>query len=262
MKKLLITILMLCITITTFAAQQVIWNKVPIKFTIPVGKERMLTFAQKVIFNNTNPQLTTDKVSILNDNGTLYFTAKKAFKPLRIVVNLQLSGQAVLLDINAVKNSQNADDTPMKIILPHDKSLDHLHLATVRQANYLTLMRYAIQYFFAPANLAANNDNITKITKVSLSKQNRGETILIKQYNIIVQPLAAWRSGDLYITAFLLKNTCYSCTKQIKLADIIGHWLAASFYPTDYLTASGLAHSHTMLFLISYTPFNEVLKNA
>ena len=70
-------------------AEHVVWNRTPIEFVVPVGQERLLSFPGSVSFHNTNSNLTSDKVSVLNNAGTLYIRAKKAFDPIRVPIVLK-----------------------------------------------------------------------------------------------------------------------------------------------------------------------------
>ena len=73
-------------------------------------------------------------------------------------------------------------------------------------------------------------------------------------------PLISWRGGDLYITAILLKNLLRERV-HLNPTELNGRWLAASYYPTHYLTPKGTEHDRTTLFLISNRPFNEALNS-
>ena len=79
---LMMTDVILSVALATSSVEHVLWDRTPISFEIPLGKERMITFPESVIFHNTNPELTTDRVSTLNNAGTLYIQAKKAFDPI------------------------------------------------------------------------------------------------------------------------------------------------------------------------------------
>ncbi len=92
----------------------VVWNGMPISVVVPVGQERVIKFPCSVSLQNTNPALTTDKVRIENNAGFLYITAKKAFSPIRLPIQLS-SGQVVLMDLSA---SASSNDTPVAVVLP------------------------------------------------------------------------------------------------------------------------------------------------
>ena len=60
------------VEVNTLHYDHAVWNGIPIRFIVPVGQERILKFPSSVTLHNNNPNLTTDKVSIQNNNGFLY----------------------------------------------------------------------------------------------------------------------------------------------------------------------------------------------
>jgi integrating conjugative element protein (TIGR03749 family) len=233
--------------------EHVIWNKVPISFSVPIGKERMITFSEPVSFHNSDLSLTTDKVSIINNAGTLYIKAKKVFNPVRIAVVLKKTGKVILIDLSAV---QNADDAPVKVLLASKQtaSANNKKIITA-PITYAGLMRYALQQLYSPKRLLEKNNAINR-TPMYTDKS----VDLIYGSKVIAMPLISWRGGDLYVTAVLLKNIL-NRSVRFDPDDVKGKWLAASFYPTNYITAKGTMHDRTTLFLISDRPFNEALNS-
>ena len=257
--------------------EHVVWERMPIEFIIPVGQERLLTFPGQVSFHNTDQSLTTDKISVLNNNGTLYIKAKKAFAPIRVPIVLKKTGAVILIDISA---KSDTDDTPVAVVLRQNSS--DLEAATASDnetpkkqekqknstapINYITLMRYAIQHLYGPERLMAEDMQINRTPMYTSKSVN-----LFYNSDVMAMPLISWRGGDLYVTAVLLKNLKEKKeTKETKkekkekkvILDprkLIGDWLAASFYPTDFLTAKDTLHDRTTIFLISNSSFNEAL---
>ena len=262
--KLLATFTMLIFTITSFAdvipgnaaepinTEHVIWNKVPINFTVPIAKERMITFPEPVDFNNSDASLTTDKISIINNAGTLYIKAKKAFNPVRVAIALKKTGTVILIDLSA---AANADDVPVEVLLEAKEISENNTQDITAPATYGGLMRYAIQQLYSPERLIEKNKAINRTPMYTDKSIN-----LIYGSKVIAMPLISWRKGALYITAVLLKNIL-SRPVRFSPDDITGSWLAASFYPVDIINAKNTAHDRTTVFLISNRPFNEALNS-
>jgi integrating conjugative element protein (TIGR03749 family) len=233
--------------------QHTLWNGIPINFSIPVGQERILKFDEPVTFNNTNPQLTADKVSILNNDGFLYIKAMKSFDPIRVEVVIQSTGKVVLVDLSATENSS---DTPMNIVLQEPDVTDSAQRNNQdgsQSITDITLMRYAIQHLYAPERLIVENSDIVRSPMFTSHNIN-----LFNNNPVVAMPLESWRGGDLYVTAILLKNNLNS-TQVLDPRQINGQWIAASFYPSNVLYPSGAAKDRSTVFLISDKPFNNAL---
>lgn len=238
--------------------EHVVWNKVPISFVVPVGDERMISFPGSIAVHNTDSSLTTDKVSIMNNAGTLYIRAKKSFNATRLAIELKATGQIILVDLSA---APNADDSPVGVVMPSAstragaRSSKNKAKPASAPMSYARLMRYAVQQLFSPERLIKNDRAIHRTPMFTTKSVN-----LVHGHAVFTMPLISWRGGDLYITAVLLKNTQQH---RISLSpkNIKGKWLAASFYPTPYVTAKKQLHDRTTLFLISDRPFNEALNS-
>ncbi len=244
--------------------EHVVWDRIPIEFIIPVGQERMLTFPGQVDFHNTDQSLTTDKISVLNNNGTLYIKAKKAFDPVRVPIILKKTGAVVLVDFLA---KPDADDTPVEVVMSQssktkaskvsDNGTQKNQKNPTAPINYITLMRYAIQHLYGPERLMQENPQLNRTPMYTAKSVN-----LFYNTDAMAMPLISWRGGDLYVTAVLLKNLKETKeTKKIFLdpRKLIGSWLAISFYPIDFLTPKDTLHDRTTIFLISSSAFNEAL---
>jgi len=239
--------------------EHVVWNKVPISFVVPIGAERMISFPDSISLHNTDPALTTDKLLILNNAGTLYIKAKKAFGQIRIPIVLKKSGEVMLLDLSAAENS---DDTPVQVLLDKNQAatgsiVSQKSTTCVAPVSYAGLMRYVVQHLYSPKRLLENDFiNRNAINRTPMYTTNSID--LVYREKVIAMPLISWRGGDLYVTAVLLKNLL---KHRVRLSPINlkGQWLAAAFYPTNYVTAKGTVHDRTTLFLISNRPFNEAL---
>jgi integrating conjugative element protein (TIGR03749 family) len=237
--------------VSALHAEHAVWNKVPIAFVVPVGIERMLVFPEKIEVRNLDAHLTTDKVSLLNNEGTLYVQAKQSFAPVRLAIVLKERGTTVLVDISACPN---ADDTPLEVVLPEERDEtrpDKSAPSTMMQP--MTLMRYAIQHLYAPERLVVENDNISRSPMYTSKSVD-----LFYDKNITAMPLISWHGGDYTVTAILLQNNEHRCV-YLDPRHIRGQWIASSFYPANTLSAAGSLHDRTTLFLISNRSFNNAL---
>ncbi len=239
------------VVINAVQYNHVIWNGIPISFTVPVGQERILKFPSSVDFHNSNPKLTRREISIQNNHGFLYITAKRAFAPIRIAVTLNATGQVILMDLSA---KPNVSDLPVSVVMAATPTtIANGPVAKPQLINYVTLMRYALQHLYAPSRLVQEKPAISRTPMYTHKSVN-----LFRNSHVVAMPLMSWHGGNFYVTAILLKNPWH---ERIRLdpRTVYGQWLAASFYPTNYVTPSGSVHDRTTLLLISDRPFHSAL---
>ena len=231
--------------------EHALWEGVPIQVTVPVGEERIVKFEGPVEVHNTNSMLTSDKVSLLNNNGFLYLKAKTAFEAIRVPVTIKKTGEVVLVDLSG---SASAEDTPLEIVSAHEKAVSESSGSTSpEEVNFVTLTRTAIQELYAPQRLIEPHPSIVRVPMYTAKS-----VALFSDGSVMGMPLASWRGGNFYVTAVLLKNT-FKETQSLDPRHLSGNWLAASFYPSNAVTAAGTDQDRTTLFLISNEPFNASL---
>ncbi len=247
--------------------EHIVWVKTPIHFVVPLHKQRMISFPTRVQVDNTNPHLTTDKVTIYNNNGTLYVTAHKAFKPLLLPIKLMASRDVVLVYLSS--SAVAKDNHPLDVVIPsvspsayRAKSAIDAPTVTI---NDVSLLRFAAQQF-GVKRMASQPRNISRTPMYTQQSVNMYYGDAVEGF-----PLISWRGGDLYVTAVLLKNT----TREVIRLDprkLIGHWQAAGFYrfdamktrikptvPFNQLTPIGTQRDFTLLLVVSSQPFGESL---
>lgn len=236
--------------------EHVVWKRAPIKITLPVGKERFVTFPEEMQFGYNTNLLPSSILHVENDNQTLYLYAKKSFNTQRTEAKLS-SGEIVLLDINAKKHE---DDNPIDIVLPKVAKRGNLSAnQTVSQSgiNYVTLTRYAVRQLYAPQRLLKQSMNVTRFpmdTKHTVS--------LFYDGSASAMPLASWRGGDYYVTALLIKNLL---NQSLRLDPrlLCGNWKTATFYPQTRLASRGtpINKDTSTLFVVSNEPFSQAIQS-
>lgn len=234
----------------------VVWKRTPIKVTLPVDKERFVTFPSEVKFGYNKNLLPSSILSVENDNQTLYFDAKKPFKTQRTEAKLS-NGEIILIDIDAQKN---ANDNPVDIVFPKkEKVIETAAEQSVSRSsvNYVTLTRYAVQQLYSPERLLKQSNNITRFP------METAHTVpIFYDDSVSAMPLASWQGGDYFVTAILIKNLL---NQPLKLDPrlICGDWKAATFYPQTTLSSQGTAINQdaTTLFIVSDEPFSQAIKS-
>ena len=243
-------------------AEHVVWNKLPIQFSVVVGKERLLSFPEKVRVVNDDPALTSEKVSILNNSGTLYIKAKQVFESVRLRIVVVSTGETILVDLSGVASG---DDLPVEVVLASNTSVN-INNATQSNsategtkknnetANVVSLTRFATQQLYSPTRLLEENSNIYR-TPMYTQKS----VVLTSGDSLAAFPLISWRGGDLYVTAVLLRNNLHQAI-TINPNSLLGCWQSISVYPLTTLSAMGSQGDRSTVFLVSSAPFGDALK--
>ncbi len=238
------------------ADEHIVWQRAPINITLPVGKERFVTFPTEVQFGYNTKLLPPSKLRVENDNQTLYFLAKKPFNTQRTEAKLD-NGEIILLDINAKKQ---ADDHSIDIVLPaihrtnkNDKNKNNENNSYTSQSNvnYVTLIRYAVQQLYAPQRLLKHSNVMMRFPM-----ETAHVVPLFYDGSASAIPLASWRGDNLYVTALLVKNLLNQ-SLHIDPRLLCGNWKAASFYPQTTLAPRGtpINRDTSTLFVVSNQPF-------
>ena len=246
------------INLTPVSAEHVVWQGTPINFAVPVGEERLISFSGDVEFKNLDPSLTSDKVSISNNNGTLYIRALQPFDPIRTYVAIKSTGQIVYLDLSA---QNGGDDTAVNVVTTAAKNNATSQANTQNAApTYISMLQYAVAEMYWPERLLTQlNQDPSNFDFARTPMYTTHAVHLIMGNNILALPEVSWRNGDLFVTAVLLMNPNKQAVSFDPFQDFIGNWEAKAFYPTTYLSPQGTANDRTMVFLVSSQPFNSAL---
>ena len=228
------------------APQRLTWKEQPLSVVLSVGEERMLHFTVPVSVGV--PAGLDRLLRAQTVNGTIYLLANAAFPKTRILVREIDGGRVYLLDINA--GEAGGHTAPITIVV--DETMDAPAPSgreDTRYVGYVGLTRFASQQLYAPLRLLANERGIVR-------QPVRQEAIrLVPGDAVTATPLAAWRSGPLYVTAVRLTNKL----KKARVLDprtLRGQWLAATFQHARLLPAGDEADT-TAVYLISSQPFES-----
>ncbi len=240
------------------ATEHVVWQGTPISFTVPVGEERLIHFSGAVQFKNMDPSLTADKVTISNNDGTLYIRALEPFAPIRTYVEVINSGQIIYLDLSA---QAGGDDTAVSVVssIP-STTTSAAHSENPTEPGYIAMLQYAEAELYWPERLLTQLNTNPEYFNFTRSPMHTTHAVhLLMGANVIAMPEVSFRNGDLFVTAVLLMNPNEESVYFDPFQDFIGDWQAKAFYPTNYLTPQGTPNDRTTVFLVSDQPFNRAL---
>ena len=230
--------------------ERVIWDKTPIRITLPVGQERLVHFPDNVRIGIENPQpagLRTQSV-----NGTVYWLATQPFSSRRVQAQSLTTGQLILLDLQA---QPGASAAPLHILLLNqtDPSTSLAISQTTPSVNFVQLTRYAAQQLYAPKRLLRELPGVFRVP-VGGNQPVR----LLRGGKVQALPLLSWRGGDYYVTAVRLRNL----SSQAVVLDprlLRGQWYTATFQHSRLFPVGDEADT-TCVYLISSRPFTDALR--
>ena len=256
------------VTQTAFAqsAKRMIYRGDPLKITLGVGNERRLTFPDiKLVWADVKDKLKPDlDVQIVGKN--VYFKAKNPFKSTRIIVGEDGGSKVYLLDVMATE--KKVGNQRLVIVVGEDrfavadkdkKVIPESVIAPLKRrsspgAGFKTLLQYAAREVYAPERLRAKT--------VGMHREfiNKRPTYHLYRGNeISTQPVVAWRSGGLHVSAIKVQNRS---NKYLALDPRLlrGKWKAALFYHTQ-LAPNGSPDDTSTLFLISEDAYVDAIRS-
>lgn len=232
--------------------ERIVWTKAPIPLSLPVGKERIVSFPADVRAG-IPPQL-GDALRTQSVAGTLYWLAHKPFPATRVQIQEIDSGRIYLLDLRADSNAIST--APVEIVARSSatKDTDGTTLAThdAAQVDYVTLTRYAAQQMYAPKRLLRDPPGVYRAPL-----RIKHAVALVRGGAIEATPLSTWHGGGLYVTAVKLRNVTHAPV-VLDPRDLRGQWLAATLQHARLLPAGDEADT-TCVYLVSARPFEESL---
>ncbi len=252
---------LLASTLSVIATERLLWDKHPLQLSLPIGKERLVSFPHGVRVGI--PDSIADKLKTQSLNGTVYWTASDAFTSIRVQIQSTDGSQLYLIDLSATKESDTSD---VQILLTATPSTTNPTTSLATSAtprskrqhptnsslDYITLTRFAAQQLYAPARLLTTPHQVQRSRVQQTPIQH-----LLRGFKIDATPIAAWRKGRLFVTAVRLQNQ----TQQSIILDPLqlrGRWHAATFQH-GILKAHGSTEDTTAVYLISDQPFKQAL---
>jgi len=224
-----------------------VWKGDALQVILTLNQEKRIIFPDRIL-PDLKGALTTDMLDMVNDNQSLYLTAKKPFASVRLFVSVENTNQVVLIDLSAkeVRKDSQENNTPIYIDLPKNEILQSKENAPVFENDTaVTLVRYAWQQLFAPVKYLDNSLNISRApmhTTYFVSSLVNGD-------KVIAHPMASWTYQNTYVTAIELRNKYPHPTTIHIPEDLCGHWKAAVLYKAW--------EDRSFLFVVSTQPFGD-----
>lgn len=244
--------LLLCNNMVT-ATELMQWQRLPLPVELHTGYER-------VIFVNRNvrvgyPAELDGKLRIQSSGGTVYLRASEDFPDSRLQLFDMDSGELILLDVHA-----RAGDVLEPLELRYDDTVwrndndmsgvadDGTPDAAVQKYNAplpVVLTRHAAQMLYAPLRTVEPVANIAPVP----IRLPTNITTLLPGESVTATPLAAWRLGEMTVTAIKLQN------RSANRIDLDPRALQGSFVTATFqhgrLGAHGAPEDTTVVYLVT-----------
>lgn len=230
------------------STERVVFNRRPIKVTLEVGKERMITFPGVIAIHA--PEGHESQVAIQTIERTAYVTAHEPLTGLRVIAEDLDSGRMIPVDLVASDSIKVVtDDLEIYVSRGAEAANDErMAVGTEPAPDMVMLTRHAARALYAPKRLMSVNPAIrpapVKVAPVPG---------LYRGYRVQTTPIAAWRAGNLYVTAVRFSNQ-EKTPVALDMGDIRGSWLAATPQHGRILEAGNEADT-TAVYLVCDRPF-------
>lgn len=247
-----------CLISSSCAAEEVerlFWDKLPLSITLPVDKERLVTFPGEVRVGM--PGMLAGKVRTQSHNGTVYWLAKEPFEAQRVEIH-QTDGNGIFLVDLSASQEQGIPDNPIEVLNKHSQIDEKTENVRKRQKHrkapgLVVLTRFAAQQLYAPSRMLKSSPAIHRVVVTRRPMNN-----LVRGESIEAMPVASWQGGGLYVTAVQLRNTGQSPI-VLDPRRLRGRWKAATFQHVR-LHPTGSDADTTAVYLVSDRPFHEMIR--
>ncbi|MBY6346097.1 TIGR03749 family integrating conjugative element protein [Providencia rettgeri] len=225
--------------------ERAVFNRAPVRAPLPVGIERMITLPAPAALHVPSDMSKIARIEVID--RTMYITALQEFTPVRIIAELIDSGQQIPFDLVADSTTASArselqvfvvassspgtegigGDGPASQAAAQATSMANAHTLSQQMAesaptDMVQLTRYAARQLYAPKRLATPFSGVQQVEVTAEPIAN-----LIRGVNVVSTPVGQWRSGQLYVTAVLIKNRSHN-PLEIPLEQVRGQWIAAT----------------------------------
>ncbi|ASR89678.1 MAG: TIGR03749 family integrating conjugative element protein [Alcaligenes aquatilis] len=225
--------------------ERAVFDRAPVRAPLPVGIERMITLPAPAALHVPSDMSKIARIEVID--RTMYITALQQFTPVRIIAELIDSGQQIPFDLLADSTTASArselqvfvvassspgagksdGDGPASQAAAQATSMANEHTLSQQMAesaptDMVQLTRYAARQLYAPKRLATP---LSGVQQVEVTTEPIAD--LIRGVNVVSTPVGQWRSGQLYVTAVLIKNRSHQ-PLEIPLEQVRGQWIAAT----------------------------------
>ena len=260
MNRLLATLgaaLLLALSVPVHAVEILRWERLPLALPLVVGEERVIFIDRNVRVGL--PASLGDRLRVQSAGGAIYLRASEPIAPTRLQLQDVESGAIMLLDI-AAEDAKDGEPPlePVRIVIAAPAGGQGVAAEDDPQARAartdrpapptpvpVVLTRYAAQSLYAPLRTV---EPVPGITRANVRRDLPLHSLL-PTLPIQAQALAAWRLGDLWVSAVRLRNTAPRGF-DLDPRALQGDFLTATFQHPD-LGPAGTPEDTTVVYLVT-----------
>jgi len=252
MRRLLCALLIL-LPLTAQAVETLRWERLPLPVTLHVGEER-------VIFTDRDmkvgvPLSLKDRLRVQSANGAVYLRASIPLQGVRVQLHDLERGSLVMLDVTAIDPEGDPALPPLKIVIDPKTETQNTKAPapitapmTRKQKDVpvpILLTRFASQNLYAPLRAI---ETVPGISRAPL-RSGLDLSSLMPALPVHCRAVAAWKMGDMSVTAVLIRNTSQR-TLVLEARQLQGDFMAATFQHIS-LGPRGGADDTTAVYLVT-----------
>lgn len=260
MNRLLATLgaaLLLALSVPVHAVEILRWERLPLALPLVVGEERVIFIDRNVRVGV--PASVGARLRVQSAAGAVYLRASEPIEPTRLQLQDAGSGTVILLDIAAEAPQEGQPPLePVRIVIAAPAGGQGVAAEDDPQARAartdrpapptpvpVVLTRYAAQSLYAPLRTV---EPVPGITRANVRRDLPLHSLL-PTLPIQAQALAAWRLGDLWVSAVRLRNTAPRGF-DLDPRALQGDFLTATFqHPA--LGPAGTPEDTTVVYLVT-----------
>lgn len=260
MNRLLATLgaaLLLALSVPVHAVEILRWERLPLALPLVVGEERVIFIDRNVRVGV--PASVGARLRVQSAAGAVYLRASEPIEPTRLQLQDAGSGTVILLDIAAEAPQEGQPPLePVRIVIAAPAGGQGVAAEDDPQARAartdrpapptpvpVVLTRYAAQSLYAPLRTV---EPVPGITRANVRRDLPLHSLL-PTLPIQAQALAAWRLGDLSVSAVRLRNTAPRGF-DLDPRALQGDFLTATFQHPD-LGPAGTPEDTTVVYLVT-----------
>jgi integrating conjugative element protein (TIGR03749 family) len=238
------------------AVEVVRWNKLPLAVPLFVGQERVVFVDRNVRVGV--PSEVGDRLRIQSAAGAVYLRANEPIEPTRLQLQDAVSGELILIDIqadNAMPNQARLEDMRIVEEAPRQPSdSDAMQpsgtgaapAALLNTPVQVVLTRYAAQQLYAPLRTVEALPGARRVNVPG----DLALDLLMPSSPVSAKALAAWRLGEYWVTAVRITN---QSTIEVFLDPrmLLGDFTTAAFQH-QHLGPKGRSSDTTVVYITTH----------
>ncbi|MCL2590242.1 MAG: TIGR03749 family integrating conjugative element protein [Betaproteobacteria bacterium] len=253
MKRLIGALFVALLPLAAQSIETLRWERLPLPVTLHVGEERVI-FTDREMKVGVPANL-KERLRVQSANGAVYLRTPMPLQNVRVQLHDLERGTLVMLDVTAIEPDGASALPPLKIVIESEAETQKTKTPNAptpviaREPKDLPvpilLTRHASQNLYAPLRA------IETVPGISRAAMRTGLDLstLLPALPVACRAVAAWKMGDMSVTAVLIRNTS-ARTIELDPLQLQGDYVAATFQHL-HLGQKGGADDTTVVYLVT-----------